>query len=487
MNSYAAATTDATDIDLANAATKTLDGRNMKAGEFKFEIVSNPIAEQGAEKEIATGENAAADSGKPAAVIFDKGSLSYTLEQLKKLAADGTADRYVEAGTTKDGKPQYTVRYTARELTDKLPTGVAALKASFDFTVTVVDNGDGTLTATANYPKGGLAFTNTYSWQPVVVDPDAIKGAAVTKVLKGNRATDLADGEFEFRMTTKATAGSLDTVKDADGKAWPATKTATNKADGSVDFGKMGFSAAGTYAVAIEEVKGAAAHVTYDAHEFTYTIEVTYDPAAGKLSAKVKDLDPTKATFTNVYFNAKDAKDVTVHCADKPQASVDGKLVGVGDELVYTIDWVNNAVDKSGTPVAANVTVTDKIPHGTEFVSASEGGKHENGAVTWKFDNQPAGASGAVTLTVRVTDDAVLTGSIENQAFIQIGDNKVTTNATETFVPGKSETTHPDEVKPGETVLTYQIKFHNTDGANATAEVVDTISAGLEYQLALPS
>lgn len=482
VNSYAAATTDATDIDLATAATKTLDGRNMKAGEFSFEIVSNPIAEQGAEKKIATGENAAADSGKPAAVTFDKGSLSYTLEQLKGLAADKTADRYVEAGTTKDGKPQYTVHYTARELTDKLPTGVAAPKASFDFTVTVVDNGDGTLAATANYPKGGLAFTNTYSWQPVVVDPDAIRDAAVTKVLKGNRGTDLADGEFEFRMTAEATAGSLDTVKDADGKAWPATKTATNKADGSVDFGEMSFSAAGTYKVTIKEVKGDTAHMTYDGHEFTYTIEVTYDPATGKLSAKVEGLDPAKATFTNVYFDAKDAKDVVISGADKPQASVDGKLVGVGDELTYTIDWVNNAVDKSGTPVAANVTVTDKIPHGTEFVSASDGGKHENGAVTWRLDNQPAGASGTVALTVRVTDDAVLTGSIENQASIQIGDNKVATNATETFVPGKSETTHPDEVKPGETVLTYQIKFHNTDGANATAMVVDKLGKGLEYQ-----
>ena len=140
-------------------------------------------------------------------------------------------------------------------------------------------------------------------------------------------------------------------------------------------------------------------------------------------------------------------------------------------------------MDKSGTPAAANVTVTDKIPHGTEFVSASDGGKHENGAVTWKFNNQPAGASGTVALTVRVTDDAVLTGSIENQASIQIGDNKVATNATETFVPGKSETTHPDEVKPGETVLTYQIKFHNTDGANAKATVVDELGKGLEYQV----
>lgn len=482
VNTYAAETTADSDIDLTTAATKTLDGRHLKADEFSFEIVSNPIDEQGIEQKIAEGKNAAAEDGEPAAVTFEPASIGYSLEQLKNLAADETADRYVEAGTTEDGKPRYTVRYTARELTGKLPAGVTAVEASFDFTVNVVDNGDGTLAATANYPKGGLAFTNTYSWQPVVVDPDAIKDAAVTKVLKGNRGTDLADGEFEFRMTTRATAGSLDTVKDADGKVWPATKTAANKADGSVDFGEMSFSAAGAYEVTIKEVKGDAAHMTYDAHEFTYTIEVTYDPATGKLSAKVEGLDPAKATFTNVYFDAKDAKDVVAGGADEPQASVDGKLVGVGDELTYTIDWVNNAVDENGVPVEADIVVVDKIPHGTEFVSASKGGKHENGAVTWKFDNQPAGASGTVTLTVRVTDDAVVTGSVENQASIQIGGNKVTTNATETFVPGKSETTHPDSVKPGETVLTYQIKFHNADGADATATVVDQLGKGLEYQ-----
>lgn len=370
-----------------------------------------------------------------------------------------------------------TYYYAVDETPGNIP-GISYDGHSARVVVDVTDNLEGKLVADIKVFEG--VFTNTYSWKPVVVDPDAIENAVVTKVLKGNRGTGLEDGEFTFQMTTKATSGSLDTVKDADGKAWPATKTATNKADGSVDFGQMSFSAAGTYKVTIKEAKGDAAHMTYDGHEFTYTIKVTYDPSTGKLSANVEGLDPAKATFTNVYFNERDAKDVTVN--GKPETSVDGKLVGVGDELTYTIDWANNAVDESGTPVAANVTVTDKIPHGTEFVSASKGGRHENGAVTWKLDNQPAGASGTVALTVRVTDDAVVAGSVENLASIQIGDNNVTTNATETFVPGKSEMTRPDEVKPGETVLTYQIKFHNTDGTNATATVVDKLGEGLEYQ-----
>lgn len=459
-NTYAAqpVKVDGTKYDLN--LYKVLEGRDWREGDtFHFVMKDGGHDDPGAQKAEV---DVTADPGTKAGekVPFNFGG--YTFKQ--------------------PGEYYYTITEVEPAEGAKIP-GITYSKNAADIVVNVTDNLKGQLEAEVQVYNDTFTNTYTYSWQPVVVDPDAIKDAAVTKILKGDRGTGLADGEFEFQMSTTATAGSLDTVKDADGNAWSATKTATNKADGSVDFGEMSFSAAGTYKVTIKEVKGDAAHMTYDGHEFTYTIEVTYDPATGKLSAKVKDLDPAKATFTNVYFNEKDAKDVTVSGADKPQTSVDGKLVGVGDTLVYTIDWVNNAVDKNGAPVAANVTVTDKIPHGTEYVSASEGGKHENGAVTWKLDNQPAGASGTVTLTVRVTDDAVVTGSVENQASIQIGDNKVTTNATETFVPGKSETTHPDEVKPGETLLTYQIKFHNTDGANAKATVVDELGKGLEYQV----
>lgn len=459
-NAYAAqpVTVDGTKYDLN--LYKKLEGRDWREGDtFHFVMKDGSHDDPGAQKAEV---DVTADPGTKAGekVPFNFGG--YTFKQ--------------------PGEYYYTITEVEPAEGAKI-LGITYSKNAADIVVNVTDNLKGQLEAEVQVYNDTFTNTYTYSWQPVVVDPDAIKDAAVTKILKGDRGTGLADGEFEFQMATTATAGSLDTVKDADGNAWSATKTATNKADGSVDFGEMSFSAAGTYKVTIKEVKGDAAHMTYDGHEFTYTIEVTYDPATGKLSAKVKDLDPAKATFTNVYFNEKDAKDVTVSGADKPQTSVDGKLVGVGDTLVYTIDWVNNAVDKNGAPVAANVTVTDKIPHGTEYVSASEGGKHENGAVTWKLDNQPAGASGTVTLTVCVTDDAVVTGSVENQASIQIGDNKVTTNATETFVPGKSETTHPDEVKPGETLLTYQIKFHNTDGANAKATVVDELGKGLEYQV----
>ncbi len=400
---------------------------------------------------------------------------------------------------------------------DKVP-GITYTPKKVLVTIVVTDNDDGTLSAKKTEGTQPLTFVNAYHANATgeVVIP-------MTKKVVGSAS---GDGQFSFELV--ATGKTLDAVKkgfvSADGldaNTGKLTADVPAMADGEskeVNFAGLTFSEPGEYTFQISEVipDPVPAHWTYDKHVCNVTIKVTdrdaqlvasesYEP--GEYTFQISEVipDPVPAHWTydkhvcnvtikvtdrdaqlvasesykgardwlNIYFDENEAKDVSK--LDAPQTSVDGKLVGVGDTLVYTIDWVNNAVDESGVPVAANVAVMDKIPHGTEYVSASEGGKHENGAVTWKLDNQPAGASGTVTLTVRVTDDAVVTGSVENQASIQIGDNKVTTNATETFVPGKSETTHPDEVKPGETVLTYQIKFHNTDGANAKATVVDEL------------
>lgn len=488
VNSYAAATTDATDVDLVTAATKTLDGRNMKADEFKFEIVSNPIAEQGAEKEIATGENAAADSGKPAAVTFDKGSLSYTLEQLKKLAADKTADRYVEAGTTKDGKPQYTVRYTARELTGKLPAGVTAVNASFDFTVTVVDNGNGTLTAAVNYPKGGLAFTNTYTPAPVVIPGGAGSALQVKKVLEGRDWLPSESYSFELKAVTEGapmpeSAGSV------------ATATVNNQ---TVSFGSISFAKPGAYKYQILETGTSAdANLTFSKAEYKLVVTVVDDGSALKADSaltQVKDdageevnktlqVPGEVMTFTNTYKKPAQGKDVTA--VGKPGTSIDGQLVQVGSKLVYTINWVNDAVDESGKAVAANVTITDKIPTGTAYDegSATNGGVYnaDTNTLTWSLGKQEANASGTVIFTVEVTE-AALNNKVENQANIQIGENKTEmTSKPEVFAPGKKvEDANKGDIQVGD-VLTYTVSYANPGKDPATVTITDKLPKGLTY------
>ena len=488
VNSYAAATTDATDIDLATVATKTLDGRNMKAGEFSFEIVSNPIAEQGAEKKIATGENAAADSGKPAAVTFDKGSLSYTLEQLKGLAADTTADRYVEAGAAKDGKPQYTVHYTARELTDKLPAGVTAVKASFDFTVTVVDNGDGTLIATANYSKDGLAFTNTYTPAPVVIPGGAGSALQVKKVLKGRDWLPSESYSFELKAVTEG-------APMPEGAGSVATATVNNQ---PVSFGSISFAKPGAYEYQILETGTSAdANLTFSKAEYKLVVTVVDDGSALKADSaltQVKDgageevnktlqVPGEVMTFTNTYKKPAQGKDVTAE--GKPGTSINGQLVQVGSKLVYTINWVNDAVDESGKAVAANVTITDKIPTGTAYDegSSTNGGVYnaDTNTLTWNLDTQKANASGTVSFTVEVTE-AALNNKVENQASIQIGENKTeTTSKPEVFVPGKKvEDANKGDIQVGD-VLTYTVSYANPGKDPVTVTITDKLPKGLTY------
>ena len=195
VNRYAATGTTAEIV-----GTKTLNGRLMSAGEFKFELVDE------AGDVVATVRNDEFGS-----VNF--GCLSYT--------APG----------------KYT--YMAREVTDGLKAeGVTPVRGSFTITVKVTDNGDGTLGCDVYYPKGGLAFENSYG------TGDAEIEVSGTKVLEGR---DLRDGEFGFTITAKT-----------DGAPMPERTEVTN-ANGGFSFGKITFTLDNVFGgVVIQDADGEA-------------------------------------------------------------------------------------------------------------------------------------------------------------------------------------------------------------------------------------
>ena len=83
------------------------------------------------------------------------------------------------------------------------------------------------------------------------------------------------------------------------------------------------------------------------------------------------------------------------------------------------------------------------VPEGTEFVGASNGGTEANGTVTWTFQ-AARNDKGSVTMTVRVTDEAVTT--IENQAFVKVGDHDpVPTGVIKNPLPPEKTETDPGE------------------------------------------
>ena len=320
-NSYSATTMPGGAAQVV--ATKTLTGRPMVDGEFYFGIA------YAGETEAIDGTCVTNMNGH---VSF--GVLHYTTEMLADLVNAGRAIR-----TDTDAKLAWTINYTAFEYTSPLAAkGITAATPSFGFKVIVVDNGDGTLTATPVYDGIEPLFENVYGAEAVDA---ALTGAKKLQAAEGLTPADIA-GKFTFTVTA-----------DEAGAPMPERTTATNDAAGNVDFGKIHFTLedlnralgvttdASDDASSDAEANAGEAEVDADAaetdesndvsdpaaltaprsHTFTYTVaesgsalgvtndanatrKVSYtvtDDGAGHLSVKREGDDGADFTFTNTY------------------------------------------------------------------------------------------------------------------------------------------------------------------------------------------
>lgn len=275
-NTYSAKT----ETSLTLEATKTLTGRPMADDEFKF-----ALSYAGHDEVLLDATN------KGGKVEF--GPLTYTTKSLAKLVEEDKAS--LDASSD---KPTWTIHYIAAEQTGKLPAGVSATVSAIDACVTVVDNGDGTLTATAVYGDAGNEFVNTYTAAPAEA---SLVGKKNLQVPKGLTPADIA-GKFTF------------TVTGEEGAPMPANASVTNDAKGKVDFGKITFTlddinkALGekpekrehTFTYTVTE-SGEVAGVTNDAklsREVSFTVT---DDGKGNLSVSHKPDGDVAFTFTNTY------------------------------------------------------------------------------------------------------------------------------------------------------------------------------------------
>lgn len=376
VNSYSATTNTPGGTAAQVVAAKTLTGRPMVDGEFWF-----GIAYQG---ELVGYENLKPNIGGH--VSFD--ALHYDTKMLADLESAGLAHR-----TDKDGKLAWTINYTAYEDLFGLPNGVSATTWSFGFKVIVVDNGDGTLTATVDYGGVEPLFENVYGADAVDA---ALTGTKKLQVAEGLTPADIT-GKFTFTVTA-----------DEAGAPMPERTTVTNDAAGNVDFGKIHFTledlnrALGVTDDATDKVEAdeadeaeadeadeteteeadadanadepePAAPTAPRSHTFTYTVtetgsapgvtndatatrKVSYtvtDDGTGHLSVKREGDDGAAFTFTNTDSVAPTDSSVTDQV--KTVKRLTGRDLAAGE---FTFDLLEDDVVVASGANDANGTVT---------------------------------------------------------------------------------------------------------------------------------
>ena len=175
--------------------------------------------------------------------------------------------------------------------TGTLPGGVTQSGGPITASITVTDNGNGTLSAPVTYTytnedgeaesTDDPAITNTYVAAPTNVT------ITVNKTVP-DPVTDLPDETFTFVLL------------DEDGKQVDSKTATTTSANGyfdSVNFDALRFTRAGDYTYTVRETQGSIAGYTYDTTEYTVVVHVV-DNLQGQLVASVAVDDAESVAYT---------------------------------------------------------------------------------------------------------------------------------------------------------------------------------------------
>ena len=402
------------------SADKTLNGRNLKAGEFTFKLATRPTTGDGTVLQTKTNN---ADGTIPFDALSYRTSVNAAGNGV--ILSEAVQAGYAVKSTNNDGKTVYTLSYRVSETKGNLG-GVSYTDTFFDFNVIVTDNGDGTLKAETQYPKdkNKFEFVNTYSTgEPIPMD---IKGSKVLNYAEGLTPNDIA-GKFTFTLEA--------VTKDA---PMPNSTTAKNDAAGNVDFGNITFdldllknvtpaadgSRSKTFEYKVTE-SGSAAGVTNDTDK-TKTFKITLkDDGNGQLTATCDPKEGPKFTFTNTYSVEELPSSIT------DQIKIDKKLTGRDlkkGEFTFELLEDGEVIATGSNDASGNVTF-DKITYtqpGHHTYTVHEV-NNDLGGVT--YDDQ------AYTVYTQIIDQGNGKLKAEHQAVVQMDNefapiegNKITFN-----------------------------------------------------------
>lgn len=326
-----------------------------------------------------------------------------------------------------------------------------------EYTLRVSENNSG---------LGGVQYDTSVYYLTVAVTDEGNDGqmdAAVTKITKGTAnetGSEAAELAFANTYTTKATTATLTGTKTLTGRAMQEGEfsftvyegdtivtTGRNQADGTIVFGTLNYTEAGTHNLTIRENKGGSGNgIVYDETEAHAVVTVT-DDGKGTLTAAVSYPDGAIA-FHNSYLPTETQVVLTGTKVLEGKALTDGEFsfaVLEGDTYVAT--GKNNA-DGSITfsPIYFG---SDDVGEHTYTVVETKGGKAQ---IT--YDDT------VYTVTVKVSDDG--TGAVHADVTYPEGGLVFRNSYTPTPVQVSLQAS---KLLSGRTMLEGEFLFHVSDAS----------------------
>lgn len=468
-NSYAATGT----FDGLTAEKVMDSGDKIEAGQYTFDLYAEKAdgsLEKMDEGATQTGEGgtAAVDFGK---VYFKLGdATSGTHEQTIDLAGavnDGIAIKRHNA----DHTTTYSFNLVAKERLTSLPEGVRPVDTSATCRVLleVTDNNDGTLTPKVTYrngtENGKIVFHNTR---------DKVK--TIGTVAKPN--VDIDGQLLSVGDSYVYTINWANTAVDAGGNLVSADVTVVDELPTGVVFEAFEGEYADKGAASGQSLAWNLGEQPAGSHgSVRVRVKITEDAVKGAQGAVGTVENKATVTVGNKSYTGTTTNYVPKKSESDVQDSK-GSGVALGDELTYTIGYKN----AEGAP--ATVTITDAVPAGTEFVEfvgdhKDAGSKDNDGNLTWKLTDVPAGKEGTVQFKARVTEDAFksggASGDISNQAAVTVGNNPAVKTNTTTDEVSDGRLTLSKTVTAAEGIaapnkaFTFKVLLYQADGTTPLA------------------
>lgn len=276
-----------------------------------------------------TGEGAVLKNGQFGFTLSKKGETAVLASARNK--ADGSVIFKLEYD-----KPG-TYEYVIREVKGSEP-GVTYSESEFEVTVTVTDDGSGTLKAVVSGSAAEREFNNTYE-ETTVSENDAKFSLSLKKQLSGDWSNekDLKAGDYSFELTIQ-------------GKSYYEA----NKADGSVEFTDIVISGGdGDYSFTVKEVipEPKVKGMTYD--EKTVEGSVTVKDGKATVTAPTEEI-----VFNNKFSYQPVRFDISLN---KVISKIDGESLA-GAVIKFTRDDGNfDMRDSRVTATQAGATAKDLV------------------------------------------------------------------------------------------------------------------------------